>query len=146
MVAVLLFFTYRLLFEGREWRGKENGANNLGLAILSIGFLAQYLPWVLVPRSMFIYHYFASIPFVLLATAWVFSRMTKNRPILRHGLLWGHVALAAVFFVLYYPYASGMPTPVEWLDAVRNLFRVQVHENHNGVEAIRDFFLFKVYY
>ena len=34
-----------------------------------VSFLSQYLPWVLVPRSTFIYHYFASVPFIILATA-----------------------------------------------------------------------------
>ena len=26
--------------------------------LIAVGFASQYLPWVLVPRSTFIYHYF----------------------------------------------------------------------------------------
>ena len=37
--------------------------------IVLIGFASQFLPWVLVPRSTFIYHYFASVPFIILMVA-----------------------------------------------------------------------------
>lgn len=35
-------------------------------AFLSIGYLAQYLPWMFVTRITFIYHYFPSVVFVVL--------------------------------------------------------------------------------
>lgn len=35
-------------------------------AFLTIGYLAQYLPWMLVTRITFIYHYFPSVVFVVL--------------------------------------------------------------------------------
>ncbi len=145
------------------------GDGNLALPILAVSFLAQYLPWVLVPRSMFIYHYFASVPFLILATAAVpllAADIKRKRmavtlfaipmagyygellvALLLHtravsatdGLLaaamllvltmlllaspkrnrWpmaAYVALAAVFFALFYPYASGLVTPTGWLD------------------------------
>ena len=37
--------------------------------LLILGFASQYLPWVLVPRSTFIYHYFASVPFLIATSA-----------------------------------------------------------------------------
>lgn len=39
---------------------------NVVYGFLFIGLLAQYLPWVLVPRGTYIYHYFASVPFIIL--------------------------------------------------------------------------------
>lgn len=33
----------------------------------AVGFLSVYLPWVLVPRLTFIYHYFTAVPFLILA-------------------------------------------------------------------------------
>ena len=92
---------------------------NMALPVIVIGFLAQYLPWVLVPRSMFIYHYFASVPFVILATCWVASFLPQGKPRLRYGVIIGYVVLAVVFFVMFYPYASGMLTSLEWLNAMR---------------------------
>jgi len=74
-----------------------------------LGFAAQYLPWVLVPRSMFIYHYFASVPFIILATVRVYRYLRVR------GLKWSRPAMIAVLaaalilFVGFYPLMSGTP-------------------------------------
>ncbi len=92
---------------------------NLILPVLVIGFLAQYLPWVLVPRSMYMYHYFASVPFIILATAWAVSHLSPRNKKWSRGVMIGYVVLAALFFILFYPYASGILTPTWWLDAMK---------------------------
>jgi len=43
--------------------------NDMRPAILLLGFAAQYVPWTLVPRGTYIYHYFPSVPFIILCTA-----------------------------------------------------------------------------
>ena len=86
----------------------------MALTVLVVGFLAQYLPWVLVPRSMYMYHYFASVPFIILATALVFGLLPEGK--LRKWSMIVYVVLAAAFFAMFYPYASGMLTPTAWLD------------------------------
>ena len=43
--------------------------NDMRPAILLIAFAAQYVPWTLVPRGTYIYHYFPSVPFVILCMA-----------------------------------------------------------------------------
>ena len=43
--------------------------NDTRPAILLIGFAAQFVPWTLVPRGTYIYHYFPSVPFIILAVA-----------------------------------------------------------------------------
>ena len=115
--AVFILFVRKYLSfrQGIRLRGTDG---NMTLPVIVVGFLAQYLPWVLVPRSMFIYHYFASVPFIILAAAWV-SSLLDSRPRLRRWLQWGFVALAAALFVLFYPYASGVLTPTPWLDAMK---------------------------
>ena len=87
--------------------------------VLAVGFLAQYLPWVLVPRSMYIYHYFASVPFIILATAWWLDRLPRSRPRLRMGVMALYLVGALVFFVMFFPYASGWLTSTGWLDAMK---------------------------
>ena len=89
------------------------------LPVLAVGFLAQYLPWVLVPRSMYIYHYFASVPFIILATAWWLDRLPRSRPRLRMGVMALYLVGALVFFVMFFPYASGWLTSTGWLDAMK---------------------------
>lgn len=87
------------------------------LAIVAISFLAQYLPWVLVPRSMFIYHYFASLPFIILATMLVAMHVKGKK--LQNGLMLGLLAAALVLFVMFYPYASGMTVSREYMTFLR---------------------------
>ena len=117
MAAVLIGFVLRYVrVRGGRLRLRQ-GDGNLTLVILSIAFLAQYLPWVLVPRSMYMYHYFASVPIIILATAYWLEKLPK--PKLRYGLMAVYVLGAAVFFVLFFPYASGYLTSTSWLDAMK---------------------------
>ena len=82
--------------------------------IIIIGFLSQYLPWVLVPRSTFIYHYFASVPFIILATAFMLGRL-ERRSKLAFGITAGTlVAAAVVLFAMFYPLESGLPVSTEY--------------------------------
>ncbi|GHU66296.1 hypothetical protein FACS1894184_03920 [Clostridia bacterium] len=90
-------------------------------SLLLIGFLAEYLPWALVPRSMFIYHYFASTPFVMLCLVWCLvrweSRSVRDAGIVRvvRYLLVGG---AAAMFVGFYPFATGVLFPRAWASAM----------------------------
>ncbi|MEA4999156.1 MAG: phospholipid carrier-dependent glycosyltransferase [Candidatus Limiplasma sp.] len=113
MLAVFGMFVFKYLRVRGGLRYRQ-GDGDLTLTVLVIGFLAQYLPWVLVPRSMYMYHYFASVPFIILATTVVFSRSGHKR--LRQWLMVAYVLMAAIFFILFFPYASGLLTPTWWLD------------------------------
>lgn len=93
-------------------------------AFVLIGLLAQFLPWVLVPRGTYIYHYFASIPFLILATVLMFWWLTKHAPKTGRVLLVIYLIITLVFFVAYYPYASGVLTPEWWLDFMKQFLRI----------------------
>ncbi|MCE5342572.1 MAG: phospholipid carrier-dependent glycosyltransferase, partial [Eubacteriales bacterium] len=92
----------------------RQGDGNLTLAALVIGFLTQYLPWVLVPRSMYMYHYFASVPFIILATMTVFGLLRDSK--WKTRAMVAYVVLAAICFAMFFPYASGLLTPTWYLD------------------------------
>lgn len=102
----------------------RSSAWDIAPAFLMIGLLAQYLPWVLVPRGTYIYHYFASLPFLILGTILVFHWAMQRWPHTARTILWIYVAVTLGFFVLLFPYASGMTTPVAWLDAGKLLLKV----------------------
>ncbi len=73
-----------------------------------LGALAsQYIPWILIPRLTFIYHYFASVPFVIFCLVYCSRRMYEYT---RWGkaLLAVLVVLTVVLFVMFYPVLSGM--------------------------------------
>ena len=89
-----------------------------------ISFLAQYLPWVLVPRGTYIYHYFASVPFLILMTSLCF---TTDHPVLRKLLrMIGILFLAAelFLFVILLPYTTGMASPAGWLDIGKKILHI----------------------
>ena len=93
-------------------------------AFVLIGLLAQFLPWVIVPRGTYIYHYFASVPFLILGTMlllhWVSSRFPRSG----RAVLIVYLLVCLGFFTAYYPYASGMPVPDGWLDFMSRFLRV----------------------
>ena len=90
---------------------------------LLTGLMAQYLPWVLVPRGTYIYHYFASLPFLMLFICLVFD-LPWSSVRLKKAVLSVFLIAAAVFFILLFPYASGMNVSSGWLNIGRSLLRI----------------------
>ncbi|MGL4982730.1 MAG: glycosyltransferase family 39 protein [Treponemataceae bacterium] len=72
-----------------------------------IAILSQYLPWILIKRITFIYHYFPVIPFLVLTIAYIpFSLRTKK---LCRPLTIMYVSLCLLLFGAFYPVLSGKP-------------------------------------
>ena len=96
----------------------EKRASRAFLLVL-IGFLSQYLPWVLVPRSTFIYHYFASVPFIIMASVLLLGRVRRRS---RDGFIAAAVVLcvaALALFISFYPLESGMPVSRAYASLLR---------------------------
>ena len=77
------------------------------ILLIVIGFLSQFLPWVLVPRSTFIYHYFASVPFIIIATVIAIDYLSKINRKFAFGTSIALLAAALVFFAMFYPLETG---------------------------------------
>ena len=87
--------------------------------IVLIGFASQFLPWVLVPRSTFIYHYFASVPFIILCTVLMLDALRKKSP---KAFKWTGIALlslALILFAAFYPLESGLPVSRDYAQYLR---------------------------
>lgn len=71
-------------------------------------YMVQYVPWILVPRCTFAYHYFPSVPFVAMMVVYVMVLLVKRSP---KWLKWVFVYCAAAFilFLLFHPVLSGQP-------------------------------------
>ncbi|MBN2352357.1 MAG: glycosyltransferase family 39 protein [Spirochaetales bacterium] len=77
-----------------------------GLFILT-ALAAQYLPWAVIPRKQtFIYHFFASVPFLILAVVFVLKTLAEKKPGLRWGMF-AYLGIAMLLFFLFYPMISG---------------------------------------
>ncbi len=90
---------------------------------LCISYLAQYLPWLLVDRCTFIYHYFPSVPFVSLMIGYCFLQC---KPHVRSGIfkvsLTVYAAAAFILFLLFYPVLSGTAVTLEYVDCFLRWF------------------------
>lgn len=82
---------------------------------LVIGYLAQYAPWFLVTRVVFIYHYFPSVPFVTVMLGYSMYKIVQKRPSLKKGV-YVYVALAIALFVMFYPVLSGYPISIGYAE------------------------------
>ncbi|NIK72151.1 Gpi18-like mannosyltransferase/4-amino-4-deoxy-L-arabinose transferase-like glycosyltransferase [Paenibacillus sp. BK720] len=82
--------------------------------VLWIAYLSQYLPWMLVPRLTFLYHYFAMVPFMILAIVYIFTRIEEGRDN-KKWIRWVYAGIAVVLFIMYYPVISGMEVSKEYV-------------------------------
>ncbi|MDR1638215.1 MAG: phospholipid carrier-dependent glycosyltransferase [Clostridiales bacterium] len=89
------------------------------LLFLFIAYASQFLPWALISRTTYIYHYFPSVPFVVMLIIYA----------LKEGICpkWPKAALvlaiaSLVLFVAFYPVLSGLPIPMPYVDAALKWF------------------------
>jgi len=72
---------------------------------LLVGYLAQLLPWVLIERLTFAYHYFPCVVFLVLAIGYFISLMSTDR--IRKAACIGFVGLSVLVFIYFYPVLAG---------------------------------------
>ncbi len=106
--------------------------------LLLLCYFGQLLPWVLVPRGTYIYHYFPCVPFLILAItlcldllgdaaanavkatgSQTVSAVEKRNERIVECVLLILLLGAAALFIFFFPYASGVPAKREWMDACK---------------------------
>jgi len=83
---------------------------------LIISYLAQYLPWTLVDRCTFLYHYFPSIPFVVLMLVYCLRQMKRymsSRCFYVCCISYGTAVF--ILFLVFYPVLAGTPVSTEYV-------------------------------
>lgn len=97
---------------------------------ISVAALSQYAPWIIIPRETYIYHYFATVPFLILLVGLLFKfiiESTENMParevrVFRSNAnftwrpdlagkipIYVYLAICLVLFVMFYPITTGVP-------------------------------------
>lgn len=83
---------------------------------LCISYLAQYLPWCLVSRLTFIYHYFPSVPFVVLMIMYAAFKLKSRIPQKQFYIALGIYSAGAVgLFLLFYPVLAGQTVSLDFV-------------------------------
>ncbi len=73
------------------------------LAFIVFAYLILFVPWIVSPRIMFLYHYLPSLPFLAIASGFVLRRFPKIIP-----LFFGS---ALIVFIYFYPHWTGLQIP-----------------------------------
>ena len=92
-------------------------------AVIFVAILSGLLPWALVTRCVFQYHYFSTIPYMLLATVMLLYLLEQRYPKL-YPLKWVWLGVVVLVFLFMYPAASGLPCTTGWAKFIENYIAV----------------------
>jgi dolichyl-phosphate-mannose-protein mannosyltransferase len=88
------------------------------MLVVYTAMLFQYLPWVFVNRLVFIYHFFSTIPFMILTIVYMIRHLMEKDKDARY-IVYAYLAVVAVLFMIFYPVLSGMLVDRSYLDGLR---------------------------
>lgn len=84
------------------WKRRERG-----MLVPLVAFFSQYLPWMLVTRLTFIYHFFAMVPFLVLCIVYV-CKVLEEEGKLHRLVKYGYMSVVLALFAMFYPILSGL--------------------------------------
>ena len=93
------------------------GKNKAAIFLAGLYFL-QCLPWLLVTRTSFIYHYNPFLPLLILGIAYAASRLNYGKWLPR-VILVTYLILVIAAFVLYYPLVTATPVSESYIENLR---------------------------
>ena len=84
---------------------------------LLIFILSTVVPYIFIGRLMFMYHYFITLPFIMLGIVlfikWITEKLKNDK------VYYGYIALIIFTFILFYPITSGMPVSSEYVESLK---------------------------
>ena len=73
-----------------------------------LGYFANLLPWALVSRCLFLYHYQPASVFAFLALAWYLTQLTRSESSKYKFLSWGILIIIVFSFLYWLPFQLGI--------------------------------------
>ncbi len=108
LVVLLLCYLVLTFFIARYTEYHRSGLD----VFITVGFFAQFLPWVLINRTTFSYHYFPSTIFLLLALCRAFDEIMESKRGNRKPV-YALTATSGVLYLMFYPALTGL-TMASW--------------------------------
>ena len=99
IVGMIYAFKEMIVSKSKEYR------------FLVIGILALFVPYILVPRVMYLYHYFPIVPMMILATVGLIKQLEHKY---NKNIVLTYAIIAVLTFAFCYPIYSGMLVPRDW--------------------------------
>lgn len=91
-------------------RNKEHG-------FIVLFILCTWLPYLFIGRAMFLYHFFPTLPFLMLAVV-AFIKFISEK-LKNNSFMVFYIAVVILLFTYFYPAVSGVPTSNEYLETLR---------------------------
>lgn len=91
--------------------------NKEGL-ILILMILTTWLPYLFIGRIMFLYHYFITIPFMMLTIVFAITRLVEWKEKLKF-IIPVMTLIFLAFFAYFYPVYSGLPVDKNYVEKTR---------------------------
>jgi dolichyl-phosphate-mannose--protein O-mannosyl transferase len=84
---------------------------------ITVIFFFSWIPYTFLSRATFIYHFYVSVPFICLASAYFISKYWNTKI----GKIAAVVFFASVIilFIVFYPVISGAPVPISYIESLR---------------------------
>ncbi|MEG0356118.1 MAG: glycosyltransferase family 39 protein [Christensenellaceae bacterium] len=91
---------------------------NFAMLFLAIAALSQFMPWWFITREVFIYHYFATVPFLILLIVYWLKYIEED---FKYGKIFGIVLVAScvAMFIFFYPVITGIPANADYVNGLR---------------------------
>lgn len=99
-------------------RRKKDAAKDHAMPLVIIAMLTGFAPWLFITREVFIYHYFAVVPFLILLIVYAIRHLEQQGKWGR-GIGIAFAVLCVLAFAAFYPANTGMVVPKVWLEAIR---------------------------
>lgn len=87
-----------------------------------LGLACNLLPWVGISRCIFIYHYFASVPFIMIFTVYIFRNICRYNKKTGAALVIAFLILAAILFAMFLPIWSGAEVSKDYVNTYLKWF------------------------
>ena len=87
-------------------------------AIFIIGFFfLQWLPFIFISRTTYLYHFYVNIPFLCLATAYFINKYWNKKWMKLVTIFYFTVVI--ILFIYFFPIISGIPQLTSYFDSVK---------------------------
>ena len=91
--------------------------SDLPIIFITVVFFFSWLPYILISRATYTYHFYLSVPLLCLALTYFINKYW-NKPI---GKIFAIAIFAATvdMFIAFYPVISGVPVSTTWIHSLK---------------------------
>ncbi len=81
--------------------------------LIWVGYFCQLVPWIIITRTTFAYHYFGCSLFLVLAISFIFDELISRNP-KNDKLVFGFTGLQVGLFAMFYSVLSGVESSISY--------------------------------